>query len=105
MLNRKEKLLEMLSQSPEDEFLNYAVAMEFKSELNLTQSILFFENCIKINPNHTAAMYQLALIFEEKGEISKVLEILDRGISILKSTNDRKTLNEFISLRDMNMDF
>ncbi len=105
MLKRKEKILEMLVQSPDDEFLNYALAMEFKSEQNLEQAIVFFEKCIKINSNHTASMYQLALIFEEKGEIDKVLALLEGGINILKTTTDRKTLNEFISLRDMNMDF
>lgn len=105
MMNRKEKLFEMLLQSPEDVFLNYAIAMEYKSEANLKESISFFEKCIQIQANHTPSMYQLALIFEEMGESEKVLTILNKGIEILKESKDVKSLNEFLSLKEMNSDF
>ncbi len=105
MINRKEKLFEMLLQSPEDVFLNYAIAMEYKSESNLTESISFFEKCIQIQANHTPSMYQLALIFEEMDETDKVLTNLNKGIEILKDSKDVKSLNEFLSLKEMNSDF
>jgi tetratricopeptide (TPR) repeat protein len=105
LMNRKGKLLEMLLQSPEDVFLNYAIAMEYKSEGNLKESISFFEKCIQIQSNHTPSMYQLALIFEEMGDSEKVLSILNTGIEILKTTKDLKSLNEFLSLKEMNTDF
>ena len=49
-------------------------------------------------------MYQLALIFEEKGQTEEVLTFLNKGIEILKSKGDVKTLNEFRSLLAMNSD-
>ncbi|MFY8022353.1 MAG: hypothetical protein ACOVP1_14200 [Bacteroidia bacterium] len=104
MENRRKKIEQMLLESPEDVFLNYALAMEFKSENNLEQAIIFFKKCIEIHGSHTASMYQLALIFEELGQMKQVLFYLNKGIAILKQTNDRKTLNEFLTLKAMNFD-
>jgi hypothetical protein len=39
------------------------------------------------------------------GDSEKVLSILNTGIEILKTTKDLKSLNEFLSLKEMNSDF
>ncbi len=96
--DRKSKLLGMLAESPDDDFLNFAIAMEELASENLQLAQSFFQKCIEINPMHIPARFQLAKIAYSLQQNDKAIVLLNEGISILKEKKDLKTLNEFRSL-------
>lgn len=98
--NRKAKLIEMLIETPNDVFLNFALAMEEMAEENLQTAVNSFQKCIEINPNHIPARFQLAKIAQATGNHAQAISFLNEGIALLTAGNDRKTLNEFRSFLD-----
>jgi len=97
-LERKTKLLGMLAENPDDDFLNFAIAMEELASENLQKAQSFFQKCIEINPMHIPARYQLAKIAYTLHHHEEAMQLLNQGIAILKEKKDLKTLNEFRSL-------
>jgi tetratricopeptide (TPR) repeat protein len=97
---RKAKLIEMLAETPNDVFINFAIAMEEMATENLQLAIIFFQKCIEINPNHIPSRFQLAKIAQSKGDVAQAIALLNEGIELLQKSNDTKTLNEFKSLLD-----
>jgi tetratricopeptide (TPR) repeat protein len=96
--DRKFKLLGMLAESPNDDFLNFAIAMEELALENLQLAQSYFQKCIEINPMHIPARFQLAKIAYSLQQNEKALQLLKDGITILQEKKDLKTLNEFRSL-------
>jgi len=90
--NRLEKLQEMLAETPQDIFLNYAVAMEYKG-------LSLFDKTIN-QLNHVATLYQLGVLLNEKNENEKAILFLEKGLQIAKQKKDLKTANEFQALID-----
>jgi tetratricopeptide (TPR) repeat protein len=85
---------QMLDKNPEDSFLRYAVALEFKKNGDVEKSINYLEELIKKDPNYLASYYQLGKIFEEEGQAHKAIVFYRQGKLIAAKVNDRKTLGE-----------
>jgi tetratricopeptide (TPR) repeat protein len=85
---------QMLDKNPEDSFLRYAVALEFKKNGDVEKSIDYLEDLIKRDPQYLASYYQLGKIFEEQGKAHKAITFYRQGKLIAAKVNDRKTLGE-----------
>ena len=84
----------MLKAEPEDEFLNYALAIEFEKSGEINQAIKQLQGMIEKNENYLAAYYKLGKLFEEvsKNEDAKV--IYAKGQEIAKQQNNKKAFGE-----------
>ena len=98
--NRLEKLQEMLSEMPQDIFLNYAVAMEYKGLSLFDKTIDQLNKVLLLDENHVASFYQLGVLLSEKNENEKAILFLEKGLQIAKQKKDLKTANEFQALID-----
>lgn len=98
--NRLEKLQEMLAEMPQDIFLNYAVAMEYKGLNQMDKTIELLNNVLLLDENHLATLYQLGVLLSEKSENEKAILFLEKGLQISKQKKDLKTANEFQALID-----
>ncbi|MFZ4800120.1 MAG: hypothetical protein ACOYMA_21700 [Bacteroidia bacterium] len=98
--NRLEKLQEMLAEMPQDIFLNYAVAMEYKGLSQIDKTIELLNNVLLLDENHVATLYQLGVLLSEKNENEKAILFLEKGLQIAKQKKDLKTTNEFQALID-----
>lgn len=98
--NRIEKLQEMLAESPQDIFLNYAVAMEYKGLSLFDKTINQLNKVLLLDENHVASFYQLGVLLSEKNENEKAILLLEKGLQIAKQKKDLKTANEFQALID-----
>lgn len=92
--DRLNHILEMLKTNPEDSFLNYAIALEFKKNHKIDNAITILENLINKNPDYLASYYQLGKLFEETNEIDKAIQIYKTGIVVAKTKGELKTLGE-----------
>lgn len=97
---RLAKLLQMLEENKSDTFLTYAIALEFLGDSDTQTAIDWFNKTLYINPEHVAALYQLALIYANLDQTETACKFLEKGLTILKNSSDIKTKNEFRSLLD-----
>ncbi len=98
--NRLEKLQEMLAESPQDIFLNYAIAMEYKGLNQFDKTIKQLNEVLLLDENHVATLYQLGVLLSEKSENENAILFLEKGLQIAKQKKDLKTVNEFQALID-----
>ncbi|GAB4201480.1 MAG: hypothetical protein Fur0023_06030 [Bacteroidia bacterium] len=98
MNSRKNDILEMLKEHPNDVFLNYALGLELVSENQLEQAIQQFQKTIALDENYVPAYYQYGLILYENQNKDKALEILSKGLTIATQKKLYKEIAEFKSL-------
>lgn len=98
--NRLIKLQEMLAETPNDIFLNYALAMEYKALSHFEATIEQLNKVLLLDENHVATLYQLGVLWSERNENDKAILFLEKGITIAKQQKDLKTANEFQALID-----
>ncbi len=94
MPTRLEQLQQMLLQDPHDEFLHYAIAMEYFSAGDVQKGIEGLEKIISNNKNYLAAYYQLGKCYEALHKIPEAKNAYERGVIIAHEQKNTKTLNE-----------
>lgn len=85
---------QMLDKNPNDSFLRYAAALEFKKNGNLEKSKEYLEELIKRDPAYLASYYQLGKIYEEEGDSQKAISFYRQGRLVAAKVDDKKTLGE-----------
>jgi tetratricopeptide (TPR) repeat protein len=85
---------DMLKKNPEDSFLNYAVALEYRKNGNAVKAIEMMEHLLSFDENYLGAYYQLGKLYEEKDNMPKAISTYKRGKEVAKVQEDRKTLSE-----------
>lgn len=98
---RLNQLLEFLKDNPDDDFLNYALAMEYMGineyEKAKNQLIMLRQR----SPDHLATYYQLGKIFEKEGNEQEALLTFESGLALAKKLGDKKTASELQSAIDL----
>ena len=94
MSTRLEQLQQMLAQEPDDEFLRYAIAIEYVSVSNFEKAIDCFKNILHTNSKYLAAYYQLGKCYEELKQYDNAKNIYIKGIELAQKQSKTKTLNE-----------
>jgi len=92
--NRMELISEMLEKNPDDTFLNYAAALEYKKENKINKAMSFFRRIIDNDPDYLPTYYQLGKLLEEKNKTEEAVVIYKQGRELAKKKNDIKTLGE-----------
>ena len=70
-MSRREKIESMLAEDPNDTFLRYSLAMEYRSEGNVSESLRILDALIGDHPPCVAAFFMAAQQLSEKGEIEE----------------------------------
>lgn len=92
--NRLELIMEMLDKNPEDSFLNYAAALEFKKIGNQEKAIEIIESIVDRDRKYIGSYYQLGKLYEEKDQQDKAIKIYKEGKVVARELNDVKALGE-----------
>jgi tetratricopeptide (TPR) repeat protein len=94
MSTRLEQLQQMLLQEPHDEFLQYAIAIEYFSVSDFEKAINCFKNILQTNANYLAAYYQMGKCYEELKQYDNAKNTYTKGIELAQKQSKSKTLNE-----------
>src|ERR1700739_209457 len=94
MVTRLQQLRQMLAREPNDEFLQYAIAIEYFSANDFDKAINCFTTILNTNSNYLAAYYQLGKCYEELKQFDKAKNIYIKGMELAQKQNKTKTLNE-----------
>ena len=92
--SRKDMILKMLNEEPDDVFLNYALAMEYLAISDLSGAEAQLKKVVGIDANYLACYYQLGQIKEQQAVNDMAIEYYKKGIELAKAQNNKKALGE-----------
>lgn len=92
-MDRLAYLLQLHKDQPDDPFLVYGIALEYK-KADSSQAEAYFDLLLNTFPDYLPTYYQAAEYYAEKGSHEEALEIYDKGIHLAASLNEMKTLAE-----------
>jgi len=87
-MNRRQKLEAMLADSPDDTFLQYALALQFAAEGDDTGADEKLSTLLEQDAHYVPAYFQLAQIVVRKGETDRARQLLTRGIEAARRAGD-----------------
>ncbi len=93
-MDRKEKLKEFLVQSPNDNFLKHALALEYVKEGNETEAKNLFENILNTTPDYIGSYYHLGKLLERTGDTENAIKWYEKGMEAAKAAKDNHAYNE-----------
>jgi tetratricopeptide (TPR) repeat protein len=91
---RLRHIQEMLEKEPDDDFLNYALAVEWEAAGELQKAILQLEQLLSRNADYLGAYYKLGKLLEESGSEEKALEVYNKGLQLAQQQNNKKAAGE-----------
>ncbi len=96
-MDRIEKLKAFLLQSPDDCFLNHALALEYiKIGNDLEAKDLFVKNMAH-DPAYVATYYHLAKLLERIGNKEEAVKVYEHGMTEAKKAGDSHSYSELQS--------
>jgi len=93
-MNRIEKIHELLQQTPGDNFLRHALALEYIKIDNDKEARILFESILNDSPGYIGSYYHLGKLLERNGEVSLAVEWYEKGMIQAKIANDQHAYNE-----------
>ena len=94
MNGRIEKLLEFLKATPNDCFLNHALALEYVKEGDEASARKYFEYNLNNDAGYVATYYHLGKLLERIGEQTAAIGIYEKGMAQAKATKDMHSYSE-----------
>ena len=96
-MSRIEKLQEYLQASPQDSFLQHALALEYIKLGNDPEARILFNAILEREPNYIGSYYHLAKLLERAGENDEAIGIYKTGMEQAKLAGDNHTYNELLA--------
>lgn len=86
--NRLEKLLGMLQKSPDDAFLLYGAALEYKRSNHLEEAAAYLKRALEVDPKSSYAYHQLGLVQQMLGDPESARRTLRQGVEAATAAGD-----------------
>ena len=96
-MNRIEQLEIFLLETPNDAFLNYALATEYVSMGDDEKAEFIFRDLLEKNPDYVATYYHLGKLLERKQQKNEAMDIYRIGIEKAKAKGEQHSLSELQS--------
>ena len=93
-MEKIETLKNFLISSPDDPFLNHALALEYIKMGNETGARELFFEILTRDPAYIGSYYHLARLLERSGEIENAKTWYQKGMIAAKQAGDRHAYNE-----------
>ena len=96
-MNRIQQIQGFLQESPNDSFLNHALALEFIKINDLEKAQIIFEKILTDNPNYLGSYYHLAKLLEQTNQPKLAELYYKKGMDLALLQNDKHSYNELKS--------
>jgi len=93
-MERIDKLKQYLIASPNDSFLQHALALEYIKTGYDSEAQQLFENILKRDPKYIGTYYHLAKLLERTGNNEHAIEWYEKGMAAAKEAGDQHSYNE-----------
>lgn len=94
MTDRLRMIEQMLETNPEDSFLRYCAALEYRKRGDNVRATEILEALVMHDPDYLASYYQLGKMLEEQGKADRAIKQYQAGKEIARKKNDSKTYGE-----------
>jgi tetratricopeptide (TPR) repeat protein len=98
---RLDILKNMVEQNPNDSFLRYGLAMEYKNAGDLEQAARAFRDLMAVNPDYSAAYFHGGQALEKLGKLEEAREMYRQGLEVTTRKGDLHTRSEIQAALDM----
>ena len=98
-MNRIEQIQTFLKDSPQDPFLNYALAQEYYKLGDTQQALNLYCQLVEQTPTYVATYYHLGKLYIELGQRELAMQTFESGIAMATQQNERHNLAELQSAR------
>jgi Tfp pilus assembly protein PilF len=96
-MERIDRIIEMLKQSPADSFLQHALALEYIKLGNDGDARKLFEMILEREPGYVGSYYHLAKLLERVGETDNAVKVYEKGMEETKKIGDNHAFGELRS--------
>ncbi len=97
---RIQQLNKFLLETPDDPFIKYAIALEYKKLGDLNQAEVHFAKTLESHSDYLPLFYHYGLTLIENSNQNKAVEIVEMGMELAKKQKDNHTLAELNELRE-----
>lgn len=91
---RREQLEAMLTDDPDDVFLNYALAMQLIADGDSAAGVSHLDRVMQLDPNYVPAYFQSAQALAQHGDTDRSRDLLRRGIDRARANGDQHAVEE-----------
>ena len=99
-MTRRAKLEQMLEKTPQDVFLNFALAMELAKDGRTDEAIAQFDRVLQLNPSYLTAHFQKGSTLIAAGRVPDARAALTAGIAAAQASGDVHAASEMQALLD-----
>ena len=96
-MDRIAKIREYLKDSPNDNFLLHALALELIKAGDDAQARSIFEQILTASPSYIGSYYHLGKLLERTGETQAAIDWYEKGMAAAKLANDKHAYSELQS--------
>jgi Tfp pilus assembly protein PilF len=93
-MDRVTHVKELLKASPEDSFLQHALALEYIKAGNEADARQMFETILLKDPGYIGSYYHLAKLLERTGQTELAIAWYEKGMVAAKAGGDNHAYNE-----------
>lgn len=103
MVDRLPMLLKMVEAKPNEPFVRYGLAMEYRKLARWDEAIAAFEQLLERHPSYVPAYLMFGNLLSGlpgHGRRAQAIEVLERGLAAAEQANDDHALGELRAARD-----
>ncbi len=93
-MNRIEKLLEYLQASPQDSFLQHALALEYIKIDRDANAKNLFEEILQREPGYVGSYYHFGKLLERMEDTMQAIQVYTNGMNEAKKAGDKHAYGE-----------
>lgn len=98
---RLESLKSLVAQNPQDSFLRYGLAMEYRNGGDLESALREFGELMTANPDYSATYFHAGQTLERLGRLEEARSVYQQGIEITTRKGDQHARSELQAALDM----
>ena len=104
-MDRVAQLKAFLEKSPDDAFVQHALALEYIKQGDDATAKKLCENVLQQNENYIGSYYHLAKLLERTGERDEAIAVYEKGLARSKALGENHAYNELLAAYEDLMDY
>jgi tetratricopeptide (TPR) repeat protein len=93
------QLLHLLEETPNDAFLQFALAKEHEKLGQQEEALHYYLHLLEKEPHYVGTYYHLGKLYERLQEPGNAWEVYEKGIAMARQAGDQHALSELMGAR------